>query len=65
MTQPTRKPDHCHARSDWGDPHTMSCSRCGYQWDVNDAERPQCKSWPEVVRERHGLKRGCKTCSNG
>lgn len=46
------RPSHCQAHDDHGS-GTIVCERCGYQWDIDDAEDlPPCKSWDEINRER-------------
>jgi hypothetical protein len=52
----------------------MSCGRCGLQWDVDDQERPQCRTDKELSKEKglqalHDMREGLEvdivhTCSN-
>lgn len=48
----SNRPSHCQAHDDHGS-GTIVCNRCGYQWDMDDAEDvPACKSLDEINKER-------------
>ena len=50
----------CKARRS-RDGESMECGRCGLQWDVDDQDRPQCRTDKEISKEKglqalHGMR---------
>ncbi len=62
----------CQARRS-RDGESMECGHCGLQWDVNDTDRPPCRTSKEVgLKALHDMREGleadivhkCNNCSH-